>query len=78
METDFVAEKPEDRAVVSLSTAGSSDLPTMFKGWFAEYAELTSIPKNARPSVEEACVSQLRKVSADSETGSSELGVSND
>jgi hypothetical protein len=50
----------------------------MFKGWFAEYAELTSIPKNARPSVEEACVSQLRKVSADSETGSSELGVSND
>lgn len=78
METEFVSEKPEDRAVVSLSTAGSSDLPTMFKGWFSEYADLTSIPKDLRPSVEEACISQLRKVSADSETGSSELGESND
>jgi hypothetical protein len=74
METDFIEEKEADRAVISLSTAGSSDLPTMFKGWFTEYAELTSIPKDLRGTVEESCLGQLKKVSTESETGTSELG----
>jgi DNA repair exonuclease SbcCD nuclease subunit len=74
METEFVEEKESDRAVISLSTAGSSDLPTMFKGWFTEYAELTSIPKDLRNTVEESCLGQLKKVSTDAETGTSELG----
>ena len=74
METDFVEEKPADRAVVSLSTAGSSDLPTMFDGWYEEYSEMVSIPKDLKSSVKENCISHLRAVSADAETGSSELG----
>ncbi len=72
-ETDFVEEKESDRAAISLSTAGSSDLPTMFKGWFDEYSEMASIPKNLKSTVESSCLEQLRKVSVDSETGASEL-----
>lgn len=74
METEFVEEKETDRAAISLSTAGSSDLPTMFNGWFTEYAEMVSIPKDLRDKVSDSCLEQLRKVSVDAETGSSELG----
>lgn len=71
-EVDFAENTENDAAVVSLSTAGSSDLPGMFNHWFKDYAERTNISQEIRPSVAENGQRLLREVSKESETGTSE------
>lgn len=58
-----------DAAVGSLSTAGTADLPTMFTGWFSDYAERADIAPELRPVVIENGSRLLRQVSTDVETG---------
>ena len=75
-EIAFVDGTEKDAAVESLTTAGSADLPGMFTGWFAEYAEKAEIAPELRPAVVEAGTKFLREVSADVETGSSKTQFS--
>lgn len=58
-----------DAAVGSLSTAGTADLPTMFTGWFNDYAERAEIAPDLRPVVIEGGSRLLRQVSTHVETG---------
>lgn len=75
-EIDFAAATDVDAAVGSLATAGSADLPTMFTGWFGDYAERSNIAKDLRPAVIENGTRLLRTVSGEAETGTSEAAQS--
>ena len=72
-EIEFGEETPTDVAVASLLTAGSSDLPGMFTGWFGGYAERSTLPVEIRPAVKEAGVALLKSVSKEVEAGISEI-----
>ena len=72
-ELEYAELKPQDSAVGSLSTAGSADLPTMFTGWFNDYADRADISKEIRPAVVETGKKFLKQVSAEAETGVSEI-----
>lgn len=48
---DFSELSEEDSAAGSLATAGSSDLPGMWNGWFDGYAETTGLAVGLRPVV---------------------------
>ena len=72
-EIEFAEETAKDLAVSSLITAGSSDLPGMFSGWFSGFAERSSIPKEIRPSIEDAGIKLLKSVSLGVESGVSEI-----
>lgn len=72
MDLDYAESTEVDAAVGSLSTAGSADLPTMFTGWFSDYAERSEISKEIRPRVIESGTKLLRQVSKETETGTSE------
>lgn len=62
---DFAAPTALDAAVGSLSTAGSSDLPGMFSGWFSDYAERADVAAELRPVVIESGSRLLRQVSGE-------------
>jgi len=51
MVAEYLELSEEDSAVGSLSTAGSADLPTMWNGWFEDYAETTGMSEKMRPVV---------------------------
>jgi DNA repair exonuclease SbcCD nuclease subunit len=70
---DFAEATEKDKAVGSLKTAGSSDLPGMFKGWFGDFAERSAIAKEIRPIVAEHSLRLLKQVSTDTESGTSEV-----
>lgn len=72
-QVDFAETSKADEAVGSLSTAGSSDLPGMFTGWFNDYAAKSDISPQLRPVVIEGGTKLLKLVSVDSETGVSEV-----
>jgi hypothetical protein len=72
---DFAASTAADVAVGSLSTAGSADLPTMFSGWYADFAERSAVAAELRPAVIETGTRLLRQVSGDAETGASEAAT---
>jgi len=72
-EIEFAEETPSDVAVASLSTAGSSDLPGMFTGWFGGYADRATLPAELRPTIKEAGIALLKSVSKEVETGVSEI-----
>lgn len=71
-ETAYAATTDADAAVGSLSTAGSADLPTMFTGWFTDYADRSAMSTELRPTVIAAGSSLLRQVSGETESGTSE------
>lgn len=52
-----------DAAVGSLTTAGSSDLPTMFTGWFTHYADEAQLNADLRPAVAATSVHLLKAAS---------------
>jgi DNA repair protein SbcD/Mre11 len=56
-----------DAAATSLTTAGSSDLPGMFTGWFAQYAQDTKLAADLRPVVAANGIRLLRDASGDPE-----------
>lgn len=72
-EMDFADELPSDIAVASLATAGSSDLPGMFTGWFGGYAERATLPTELRQTVKNDGIALLKSVSKEVETGVSEI-----
>ena len=72
-EIEFAEEMPTDIAVTSLSTAGSSDLPGMFNGWFGGYADRATLPVELRPTIKDAGIALLKSVSKEVETGISEI-----
>lgn len=76
---DFSPTRDADVAVESLRTASTADLPGMWDNWFSEYAQNASVPENLRTGVAENGKAILREVSAEVESGTSELaGETND
>jgi DNA repair protein SbcD/Mre11 len=72
LDVDFADLPDEDAAAGSLSTAAAADLPTMFTGWFGDWAERTQVASDLRPQVVALSTKLLRQVSGEAETGASE------
>ncbi len=62
---DFSELAEEDASVASLTTAGSSDLPGMWIGWFDNYADNAGLSESIRPAVAEAGSALLSEDSSD-------------
>lgn len=73
-QADYAALDKSDSAITSLTSAGSADLPTMFSKWFDDYSGSQGIAADLKKPVTENSTTLLRRVSADSETGATELG----
>jgi len=73
-QSEYLALDKSEAAISSLTSAGSADLPTMFTKWFDNYAEGQGLEKKLKTEVTELTIDILRQVSADAETGTSEVG----
>lgn len=67
---DFVDLADTDTAVESLATAGTADLPTMWSGWFNEYAKTAGVADSLQQTVAENGAKFLNQVSDDVNPGS--------
>ena len=74
-EAAFVVGSEKDVASESLMTAGSSDLPGMFTGWFADYSVSAGVAEAVRPHIVASGTRLLRQVSETAETGVSEVAA---
>lgn len=60
---DFAELSEKDAAVASLSTAGAADLPTMWGGWFDDYAKTVGVAETLQPVIAEQGTKLLNQVS---------------
>lgn len=74
--SDYSELQNADVAISSLTSAGTSDLPRMYSGWFETYSEEQGIAKAIRPAVKEKTTQHLKAVSQDVDTSTSELDES--
>lgn len=72
--TEYKALNDKDKAISSLTSAGTSDLPAMFSGWFDDYARGQKLSSKLAQPVKKTSIEYLKQVSIDAETGTSELG----